>query len=190
MRETEDGGGPCVAVGRKGSPLFQPRRHPPHSSLGASPDRLSLGSPFHVPSRSSARRRGPQPPHPPRACDARNRASLGHIVRWSGGKSPDITQGENRRRERGSRHRRITRNHDATRPAKPRMTAPNHTAIMVSHAHTKLSPSSPSGGGGPGAPLRPAGWLSARRRHLRASCPVRLRLARLFFVTPLALSMS
>ena len=79
----------------------------------------------------------------------------------------DITQGGNRRRERGSRRRRITRgipriNHDATRPAHPRMTSPNHTAIMASHAHTKFSPSPPSGGGGPGAPLRPAGRLAAR----------------------------
>ena len=35
--------------------------------------------------------------------------------------------------------------HDATCPAHPRMTSPNHTAIMASYAHTKLSPSPPSG---------------------------------------------
>ena len=79
-------------------------------------------------------------------------------------------------RELGSRRRRITRgipciDHDDTRPARPRMTWPNHIAIMASYAHTKSSPSSPSRGGGPGAPLRPARRLSARRRHLRASCP-------------------
>ena len=49
-----------------------------------------------------------------------------------------------------------------------------------------MSPSPPSGGGGPGAPLRPAGGLSARRWHLRASCPVRLRFARLFGRAPRA----
>ena len=60
-RGTKEGGGPCAAVGRKGSPSFQSRRHPSHSFLGASPDRFSLGSPFHVPSRSSASGPGPCP---------------------------------------------------------------------------------------------------------------------------------
>ena len=55
---------------------------------------------------------------------------------------------------------------------------------MASHAHTKLSPSPSSVGGGPRAPLRPAERLAARLGHLRASCHLWLRLARLFFVTP------
>ena len=48
IKGTEDGDGPCAAAGRKGSPSFQPRRHAPHSSLSALPDRLSLGAPFRA----------------------------------------------------------------------------------------------------------------------------------------------
>ena len=100
-RGTEEGGGSCAAVGRKGSPSFQPCRHPPHySCLGASPGRCIV------------RRSGGESPD---------------IAQPQGGTRRRERGPRRRRITRGVPYV----NHDATRLARPQRTPPNRVPAYM-----------------------------------------------------------